>query len=104
MKNFIYSLIFSLLTIPFYAQEDSYSSGKQYVVTRHDGEYIGEIISDDGREILIITKSIGKLYIRKSLISSIKLIDGEISYDEDYKTSGPLPPDTILTMRFQLKK
>ena len=46
MKNFIYSLLISLLTIPFCAQEDSYSSGKQYVVTRHDGgEYIGEIIS-----------------------------------------------------------
>ena len=41
-------------------------------------------------EILIITQSIGKIYIRKSMISSIKKIEnGEISYDEDYKATGP---------------
>ena len=46
------------------------------VVTKHDGtEYIGVIISDDGREVLIETKALGKIYIPKSDIRSIVIVE-----------------------------
>ena len=88
MKKFTLTLCLWLTFSMSFSQDDQdYSNGNQYVISRYDGgEYIGEIISDDGREILIITQSIGKIYIRKSMISSIKKIEnGEITYDEDYK-------------------
>ena len=81
MKKFTLTLCLWLTFSMSFSQDDQdYSNGNQYVISRYDGgEYIGEIISDDGREILIITQSIGKIYIRKSMISSIKKIEnGEI--------------------------
>ena len=40
-----------------FSQDDQdYSNGNQYVISRYDGgEYIGEIISDDGRETVSYT-------------------------------------------------
>ena len=74
MKKLIFSLSLGLICSIGISQEDpDYTNGNQYVISRFNGgEYIGEIISDDGREILIITQSVGKIYIKKSLISSIK--------------------------------
>ena len=92
MKKITLTLSLLLTFSMSFSQDDQdYTNGNQYVISRYDGgEYIGEIISDDGREILIITQSIGKIYIRKSMISSIKKIEnGEITYDEDYKATGP---------------
>lgn len=48
-------------------------STKKVLVTKHDGgQYIGFLLSDDGREILIETEEIGKIYIPKHLLRSIK--------------------------------
>jgi hypothetical protein len=61
------------------------------VVTKHDGtEYIGVIISDDGREVLIETTALGKIYIPKSEIRSIVKVekDSQIVFGE-YRTQGP---------------
>lgn len=45
---------------------------KIYVITRHNGiEYIGKILEENPREILLATESIGALYIPKIEIQSI---------------------------------
>lgn len=68
-----------------------------YVVTKNDGkEYIGKILSDDGREILIMTESMGKLFIYKSDIRSIKKIDRkEDIVNGEYRSKG------VFTTRYQ---
>ncbi len=78
-------------------QQPSDTAIKEYfLVKKNDGaEYVGEVISDDGREILLLTKNIGKLYINKSEIASLTKIDPtklKVSKDgvyEDYRLEGP---------------
>ena len=63
-----------------------------HVVIKNDGtEYIGKILKDDGREMLIQTMTIGKIYILKEDITTIKLVsdqDNEIKYGQ-YWNEGP---------------
>jgi hypothetical protein len=48
----------------------------KYLVVKNDGnEYVGLILSDDGREVLIQTTTLGKVYIPKSDIKSIRPLD-----------------------------
>jgi hypothetical protein len=60
-----------------FSQEDSTKTEKKYyLVVKIDGsEYRGFILKDDGREILLETNSIGKMYINKSDIKLIKEVD-----------------------------
>jgi len=59
-------------TVFVFSQSDS---TKRVLVTKHDGgQYSGIILSDDGREILLETKEIGKIYIPKHLIKNIEVI------------------------------
>lgn len=67
-----------------------------YLVVKTDGgEFYGYILSDDGREILLMTRSIGKLYISKADIKSIsKITDEEITHRDkvkyaDFRVTGP---------------
>jgi len=62
-----------------------------YVVVKNNGmEYIGKILSDDGREILLETTKLGKIYITKSDIKSITLVSSrkEVVFGE-YRALGP---------------
>ena len=67
-----------------------------YLVTKTDNaEFYGYILSDDGREILLETKTIGRIYISKSVIKLIKPIQESSiktninqSYT-DYRAQGP---------------
>jgi hypothetical protein len=62
-----------------------------YVVTKNNGmEYIGKILNDDGREILLETNTLGKIYITKSDIKSITLVSSrkEVVFGE-YRAQGP---------------
>jgi len=61
------------------------------VITKNDGyEYIGVIISDDGREILIETENLGKIYVLKSEIRSIiKVEDNSSIVYGEFRSSGP---------------
>ena len=62
------------------------------MITKNDGgEFIGEIISDDGREILLMTTTIGKIYINKSDISGITLVDEKSTnkVGGEFRAEGP---------------
>lgn len=57
-----------------FGQEDL--SGKIVRVIKQDGNVlIGELASDDGREILLITEELGKIYIPKHQISKIVKVE-----------------------------
>lgn len=105
MKDFLLVVFASLMMQNFsFVQEnpsDSTNLALQpwFEVTKNNGvKYIGKIISDDGREVLIDTKDLGKIYIPKSDIKSIKKIENEksIVYGE-YRTEGPFTTRYYLT-------
>ena len=53
-------------------------SSKEIVLTKNDGtEYIGVILEQDDREVLLLTKTIGKVYVPKHEIQSIEEIKEE---------------------------
>lgn len=68
-----------------------------YVIQKNDGnEYIGKILNDDGREVLIFTDKLGKIYIPKSDIKSITLVDKEKDFvNNEYQGKG------VFTTRYQ---
>ena len=93
----IFMLGISLLIMksPISAQSnDTISLKKTVLIKKIDGgEFIGEIISNDDREILIKTKTtIGRLYISKSDISSISFInvkEKEQNETGEFRAEGP---------------
>ena len=92
IKSFI-ALFFLLFVGIINAQtnpSDSIKTSIQSVITKHDGtEYIGTIISDDGRELLITTKALGKIYIPKSEVKSIvKEVDTKSIVYGEYQSEG----------------
>lgn len=94
MRLYLLTLICIILSSSISAQEvssDKDENEKIVVVTRTDGqEYVGVIISDDGREVLIDSKSIGKIYIAKSDIKSIvKLDDTKSVINGEFQPTGP---------------
>ncbi len=69
MKHLISTLILLLaVTSISFAQPDN---TKKVVQLTNGNEYIGTIISDDGREMLFESTSVGKIYIKKTDIKSI---------------------------------
>lgn len=97
MKNFLF-LIVSIFILGYsnnlFSQEkptDTTAISQLYLITKNDGtEYIGKILSDDGREVLIETESLGKIYIPKSEIKSIvKIDDQKLIVHGEYQQEGP---------------
>mgnify|MGYP006892406020 FL=1 len=94
------TLVLSFATLSSYAQitttpTDS-NKKEYYLIKKADGaEFIGEVLSDDGREVLLLTNNIGKIYITKSDITSMERIDASklVSTKEgvyqDYRVEGP---------------
>lgn len=73
------------------------SDTTKYIVVKNDGnEYVGLILSDDGREVLIQTNSLGKIYIPKSDIKSMRPVD----YTEDM-AKGEVSSAGVFTTRYQ---
>lgn len=92
MKNLL--LLSSILLLglfqTFKAQVNSPDTTTYVVTKTNNVEYIGKILSDDGREVLMETKELGKLYIPKFEIKSIKALDySKITKLGDYREQGP---------------
>ena len=69
----------------------------KYLIVRNNGiEYVGQIISDDGRELLIMTQQLGKIYIPKSEVKSITLVDEATDY-----RAGEYLGQGVFTTRYQ---
>jgi hypothetical protein len=85
LVRFTFVLLLSLLVHASFAQSDTTKTGKEkawwkkgkpYVIVTNDGtEYVGEIVGDNDREVLILTKTMGKLYIPKYSIKKIELLE-----------------------------
>ena len=61
------------------------------LIEKNDGtQYIAKILSDDGRELLLETEALGKIYIPKSEVKRISKIDdvGEIK-DGEFREESP---------------
>jgi hypothetical protein len=66
------------------------------VVKYNNQEYIGRILNDDGREVLLETPKLGKIYIIKSDIQSITIVHREIDFvGDEYRGTG------VFTTRYQ---
>ncbi len=111
MKTLKLIAFLSIVCIAFHfqavAQTDPQDTTKLYSIIKTDGtEYVGKILSDDGREVLIETKAMGKIYIPKASIRSITLIEnkGQIVNNE-YVDEGPFTTRYYLTTNaFPIKK
>lgn len=88
--------VFMINTVLF-SQGEYVPTDSTKIVTMNNGVVrIGEIISDDGREILLQTHDLGKMYIAKQDIKSIKDHRSNLVIDED----GELYVNSPFTTRY----
>lgn len=99
MKNTLILLFLFLLASQWNslsAQVEPADTNLYRVVKYNKQEYIGRILNDDGREVLLETSSLGKIYIPKSEIQSITIIHREIDFvNDEYRGIG------VFTTRYQ---
>lgn len=82
--------LFLLFTGLINAQQNPVDTNTYVVIKNNGMEYIGKILNDDGREILLETNTLGKIYITKSDIKSITLVSArkDVVFGE-YRAQGP---------------
>ena len=90
-------IILSVNVMAQNATDTTKSDSKTYVVTKSDGkEFVGKIISQDAREVLMDTKTIGQVSIPKHEIREIREARaGELTSKGDYQ-----PSETFATRYF----
>lgn len=89
----LFLLLFS--GIHSFGQDTTSTKGPKMVVVKNDGaRYVGYILSDDAREILMETEQVGLIYIPKHLIKSIAPFKKEDVVTEEVAkdTSNKAPP------------
>jgi hypothetical protein len=78
------------------AQTNPVDTNLYRVLKFNNQEYIGKIISDDGREVLLETNSLGKIYIPKADIQSITVVRPDLDIkNNEYRGTG------VFTTRYQ---
>ena len=90
---------FSQVTVDSTESESTSVEKKYYLIIKNDGsEYYGYVLKDDGREVLIDTESIGKVFIKKSDIKEMRVVDPpsatngdkvKLANGDDLRDAGP---------------
>ena len=90
---------FSQVTVDSTESESTSVEKKYYLIIKNDGsEYYGYVLKDDGREVLIDTESIGKVFIKKSDIKEMRVVDppsatngdkAKLANGDDLRDAGP---------------
>lgn len=92
MKNLLLTILLVFTVQAISAQVKTEQQDSLVVITMNSGEVrIGKILSDDGREILLESKDIGKIYIRKENIKNIAPFEQEDFQDVqgELRAAGP---------------
>ncbi len=78
---------------------DSIDNEQLYLIVKNNNiEYVGCILMDDGREVLINTEKLGKIYIPKADIRAIeKISDTRAIIRGEYFSAGPFVTRYIFT-------
>ncbi len=86
-------LIPSALSAQDYADTTKTQDNRLYIIINTDGtEFIGKLISQDAREVLIQTEKLGRVYIPRHLISEMRELlpneykNGEFVSDDSFAT------------------
>jgi len=94
------TLIFTLFlstSLSLFGQQKATENPKSVVITLIDGQqHIGKVVSDDGREILFNSETIGKIYIVKSEMKSMK----DFEESESIKIDGESIVESPFTTRY----
>ena len=97
MKNILLFLMLSFVYAANAQVSKTEGDTLKYLIVRTNGiEYVGQIISDDGRELLLLTQQLGKIYIPKSEVKSVTLVDEQT----DFK-AGEYLGQGVFTTRYQ---
>ena len=97
MKTILLFLILSFVSMANAQVSKTEGDTLKYLIVRNNGvEYVGQILSDDGRELLLLTPQLGKIYIPKSEVKSVTLVNEQTDFKEgEYLGQG------VFTTRYQ---
>jgi hypothetical protein len=107
MKKFLPLFVLFLLAITFSGFAQSASDKKDttlfVIKTINGAEYLGHVLSDDGRELFIETNTIGKLYLHKNEVVSMQKVVNKQDVQEKIEAGNyqkPKAPEDIFTTRY----
>jgi hypothetical protein len=89
-------IIFSVIRVEAQVPKTEIDTLKYLIVRNNGVEYVGQILADDGREILLLTQELGKIYIPKADVKSVTLVDVQADY-----RGGEYLGQGVFTTRYQ---
>lgn len=90
MKPIFFILFFFFFSSAF-SQETTKPDSLVQITMKTGDIYVGQVLSDDGREVLLLTAEIGKIYLQKEKMESIKPYVHTINNLKEggFQSSGP---------------
>lgn len=106
MKKILFLLFMNFCFVAVFAQPNSGDPRMvRYTFNLKNGStYTGTIISDDGREMFVLTETVGKLYITKTDLRNMTKIDDKkaAEFEDNFITGGRYLEDGPFTTRYNI--